>query len=314
MSAQEEFEMLDEKDKANHMGIESRKSINSIIDYIYEHFDEFKLIICKSEGTCYENFVHNMVEIEVAETFEFIKILKKQGYDIPDMEKEVCHMIASATETYLAHQLPDMVGSMVTPIGLLMFLFAFDWRFGLISLIPIVLSFVIMMVFMTGKTLQTKMEENQNSLDDVSLEIKPNQTVAFLGPSGGGKTTLANNLKDKTLFYVIGAVVCLIVVFTITLWQYNSTFLATYVETGTRRITLAEKLRKIPLSFFSKKDLADLTSTIMADCTYLETAFSHFIPPFAGSMISTVIIAISLLFFNVKMAVIFPAVSVKEFL
>ena len=117
------------------------------------------------------------------------------------------------------------------------------------------------------------------------------------------KDLLANNLKDKTLFYVIGAVVCLIVVFTITLWQYNSTFLATYVETGTRRITLAEKLRKIPLSFFSKKDLADLTSTIMADCTYLETAFSHFIPPFAGSMISTVIIAISLLFFNVKMAI-----------
>lgn len=117
------------------------------------------------------------------------------------------------------------------------------------------------------------------------------------------KDLLANNLKGKTLFYVIGAVVCLIVVFTITLWQYNSTFLATYVETGTRRITLAEKLRKIPLSFFSKKDLADLTSTIMADCTYLETAFSHFIPPFAGSMISTVIIAISLLFFDVKMAI-----------
>ena len=117
------------------------------------------------------------------------------------------------------------------------------------------------------------------------------------------KDLLANNLKDKTLFYVIGAVVCLIIVFTITLWQYNSTFLATYVETGTRRIALAEKLRKIPLSFFSKKDLADLTSTIMADCTYLETAFSHFIPPFAGSMISTVIIAISLLFFDVKMAI-----------
>lgn len=117
------------------------------------------------------------------------------------------------------------------------------------------------------------------------------------------KDLLANNLKGKTLFYVIGAVVCLIVVFTITLWQYNSTFLATYVETGTRRITLAEKLRKIPLFFFSKKDLADLTSTIMADCTYLETAFSHFIPPFAGSMISTVIIAISLFFFDVKMAI-----------
>ena len=135
------------------------------------------------------------------------------------------------------------------------------------------------------------------TLQDISFMFPVTLLYLFV------KDLLANNLKDKTLFYVIGAVVCLIVVFTITLWQYNSTFLATYVETGTRRITLAEKLRKIPLSFFSKKDLADLTSTIMADCTYLETAFSHFIPPFAGSMISTVIIAISLFFFDVKMAI-----------
>lgn len=135
------------------------------------------------------------------------------------------------------------------------------------------------------------------TLQDISFMFPVTLLYLFV------KDLLANNLKDKTLFYVIGAIVCLIIVFTITLWQYNSTFLATYVETGTRRITLAEKLRKIPLSFFSKKDLADLTSTIMADCTYLETAFSHFIPPFAGSMISTVIIAISLLFFDVKMAI-----------
>lgn len=135
------------------------------------------------------------------------------------------------------------------------------------------------------------------TLQDISFMFPVTLLYLFV------KDLLANNLKDKTLFYVIGAVVCLIIVFTITLWQYNSTFLATYVETGTRRIALAEKLRKIHLSFFSKKDLADLTSTIMADCTYLETAFSHFIPPFAGSMISTVIIAISLLFFDVKMAI-----------
>lgn len=135
------------------------------------------------------------------------------------------------------------------------------------------------------------------TLQDISFMFPVTLLYLFV------KDLLANNLKDKTLFYVIGAVVCLIIFFTITLWQYNSTFLATYVETGTRRITLAEKLRKIPLSFFSKKDLADLTSTIMADSTYLETAFSHFIPPFAGSMISTVIIAISLLFFDVKMAI-----------
>ncbi len=108
--------------------------------------------------------------------------------------------------------------------------------------------------------------------------------------------------SSRVWFYIIGIVVSLLLIFLITNWQYRSTFLATYIETGTRRITLAEKLRKIPLSFFGKKDLADLTSTIMADCTYLETAFSHFIPPFAGAMISTALIAIGLLFFNWKMA------------
>lgn len=84
--------------------------------------------------------------------------------------RKIVNDCSGATETYLAHQLPDMVGSVVTPIGLLIFLIAFDWRFGLISLIPIVLSFVVMMVFMTGKTLQEKMAEYQNALDDMSNE------------------------------------------------------------------------------------------------------------------------------------------------
>lgn len=135
------------------------------------------------------------------------------------------------------------------------------------------------------------------TLQDIALMIPVTLLYLFV------KDLLANSLKGKVLFYVIGAVVCLLIVALVTYFQYNSTFLATYVETGTRRITLAEKLRKIPLSFFSKKDLADLTSTIMADCTYLETAFSHFIPPFVGSMISTAIVALSLFFFNAKMAI-----------
>ncbi len=57
-----------------------------------------------------------------------------------------------------------------------------------------------------------------------------------------------------------------------------------------------------PLSFFGKKDLADLTSTIMADCTFLEQSFSHFIPELAGSIISTVLISIGLLFTDWRMA------------
>lgn len=69
-----------------------------------------------------------------------------------------------------------------------------------------------------------------------------------------------------------------------------------------RRITLAEKLRKLPLSFFGKKDLADLTSAIMADCAFLETAFSHFIPELMGSIASTVLVAASLFCFDWRMA------------
>ena len=78
--------------------------------------------------------------------------------------------------------------------------------------------------------------------------------------------------------------------------QYNATFLSTYVESGVRRVTLAEKLRKIPLSFFGKKDLSDLTSTIMNDCAQMETASSHFIPELFGACISTALIAVGLFF------------------
>lgn len=134
------------------------------------------------------------------------------------------------------------------------------------------------------------------TLQDIAFMLPVSLLYLFV------KDLLGNSLKGKNLFYIIASLVCLLIIFAVTYFQYNSTFLATYVETGTRRISLAEKLRKIPLSYFSKKDLADLTSTIMGDCTYLETAFSHFIPPFAGSLISTVIIAISLFFFNFKMA------------
>lgn len=132
------------------------------------------------------------------------------------------------------------------------------------------------------------------------------QNIAFMFPVGLlyylVVDLLNGTLAGRSTFYGIGALICLLVIFTVTYFQYNACFLATYVETGVRRISLAEKLRKIPLSYFGKKDLADLTSTLMADCTFLETAFSHFIPELAGSMISTVLIALSLFFFDWRMA------------
>lgn len=77
---------------------------------------------------------------------------------------------SASTETYLAHQLPDMVGAYVTPVGLIFMLFAFDWRFGLFCLVPIALSFVVMMTQMTGPVLKEKMNEYQNALEDMSNE------------------------------------------------------------------------------------------------------------------------------------------------
>ena len=107
---------------------------------------------------------------------------------------------------------------------------------------------------------------------------------------------------SRIAFYVAGALVCLCLIFIATWFQYNATYLATYVESGVRRISLAEQLRKIPLSFFGKKDLADLTNSIMGDCATLETAFSHFVPSLAGSLISTTLIGICLFAYDWRMA------------
>lgn len=103
-------------------------------------------------------------------------------------------------------------------------------------------------------------------------------------------------------FYIGGCVICVILILVTTWFQYNGTFFATYIESGVRRISIAEKLRKLPLSYFGKKDLADLTSTIMNDSAVLETAFSHFIPELVGSVASTTIVALGLFAFDVKMA------------
>ena len=110
-------------------------------------------------------------------------------------------------------------------------------------------------------------------------------------------------MQGRGMFYLIGCILCLALIAVTTYIQYNATFLSTYVESGVRRVTLAEKLRKIPLSFFGKKDLSDLTSTIMADCATLETASSHWIPELVGACISTALVSISLFFFDWRMAI-----------
>ena len=96
--------------------------------------------------------------------------------------------------------------------------------------------------------------------------------------------------------------------------QYNATFLSSYQESANMRIRLAERLRKLPLSFFGKRDLADLTTTIMADCAFVEKAFSHFIPELMGALISTVLIGVGLLAANWRMGIAVLWVAPVSFL
>lgn len=117
------------------------------------------------------------------------------------------------------------------------------------------------------------------------------------------KDYMEGTLAGRGGFYIGGILITLGLIGVTTYIQYNATFLSTYVESGVRRITLAEKLRKIPLSFFGKKDLSDLTSTIMADCAQMETASSHFIPELVGACISTALVAIGMFFFDWRMAI-----------
>lgn len=110
------------------------------------------------------------------------------------------------------------------------------------------------------------------------------------------------NLQSRTGFYIGGIALCLVLIVLTSIWQYNTAYKATYKESAARRISLAEKLRKLPLSFFAKRDLADLTSTIMSDAEVMVHAGSHMIPQYYGSIISTLIICIGLFLFRLEMA------------
>ena len=112
-----------------------------------------------------------------------------------------------------------------------------------------------------------------------------------------------NMTGTKKVLFVLACAATLLLFLWIVYLQYNSSFFATYKESEKRRIHIAEKLRELQLSFFGKKDLSDLTSTILGDCTVLEHNFSHVMPQFFGAIISTVIVGIGLFFFDWRMAI-----------
>lgn len=119
---------------------------------------------------------------------------------------------------------------------------------------------------------------------------------AFLAPLLGG----SNGGYNLWLYVGIG-ILTLALIFIMHYLQYTVTYMGTYQESERRRITLAEKLRTMPLCFFQEHDLSDLTGTIMGDCAGFEHAFSHTVPQFWGSLISTAIVCVALLIYDWRM-------------
>jgi len=131
--------------------------------------------------------------------------------------------------------------------------------------------------------------------------------MALMLPAGVLYTLIKDLLndglsKDRIPFYAIASVLILLIIAVTNFIQYNATFLTTYRESGVRRTAIAEKLRKLPLSYFGKKNIADLTTNIMGDCAMIETASSHWIPELIGALVSVSLVGISMfIFFDWRM-------------
>lgn len=96
MKAQITFAELPEAEQAAHMGEESGTYVRWMVDYICEHREPVKLLLCRAEGTSYEHFVHNMVEVEVEYTLRYMDVLRRLGRDVPELSQSLCHIIASS--------------------------------------------------------------------------------------------------------------------------------------------------------------------------------------------------------------------------
>ena len=95
MEAQTSFAELPETEQPGHMGQESADYVHWMVDYICQNHEPVKLLLTKAEGTSYEHFVHNMVEVEVEYTLRYMEVLRRLGQNVPELSRSLCHVIAS---------------------------------------------------------------------------------------------------------------------------------------------------------------------------------------------------------------------------
>ena len=95
MEAQTSFAELPEEQQPEHMGVESSDCVHWMVEYICQHRQPVKLLLTRAEGTGYEHFVHNMVEVEVEYTLQYMEVLRRLGREVPQLSRSLCHIIAS---------------------------------------------------------------------------------------------------------------------------------------------------------------------------------------------------------------------------
>ena len=128
----------------------------------------------------------------------------------------------------------------------------------------------------------------------VVLYFVASDFVRYLGEPAVGLPGMA--------LYAVGIVAALAVMFVTQMWEYRATYTVVYQESARKRIAIAERLRLLPLSFFGKRDLADLTSVIMKDCSDQERLFSHTMPQLFGMGASTLVLAVMMFAFDWRLA------------
>jgi ATP-binding cassette subfamily B protein len=112
----------------------------------------------------------------------------------------------------------------------------------------------------------------------------------------------SGSTASSVLYYAVISLISFVVMFAIAYFQYDSAYTRIYEETAKRRISLAETLRKLPLAFFGKKDIADLSSTIMEDATQIEQLFSHAVPQIYAAAVTVFIMGILMFIYNWQMS------------
>ena len=140
-------------------------------------------------------------------------------------------------------------------------------------------------------------------LRDISLMLPAIYVFLFLEDWLRSVLMLSSSAIHGVMYYSILGLAFMVVMYVIAIFQYRSTYINVYEESANRRISLAEKLRKLPLAYFGEKNLSDLTATIMDDCTDLEHTFSHAVPQLFASIISIVLITVGMMFYNWQIAI-----------